>query len=170
MLFVLFVRCALLSFFAVGGGVSILLPQMHAEFVGELHWLDDATFNQLLAVAQAAPGPNFLLVPLIGFRVAGFSGAGVALVAFLIMPVAITIAVGRLLRRHPTGILALVRRSLRPLTGGFWIAAGVVVATHVDTDLVHLATTFAVLGLATFVELSPLWWCLLGGALCAIVH
>src|SRR6202789_4051323 len=85
-LFTLAWHFALISFFAVGGGVSMLVPEMHKEFVQQYHWLGDRSFLELLAVAQAAPGPNFLLVPLIGFRVAGWPGACFALFAFLVFP------------------------------------------------------------------------------------
>jgi len=61
-----------LSVFAVGGGLSILLPQMRQEFVLQYHLLSDRSFTELLAVAQASPGPNFLIVPLIGFRIASW--------------------------------------------------------------------------------------------------
>jgi chromate transporter len=61
---------ALISLFAIGGGVSMMIPQIHQEFVLQYHWLDERSFAELLAVSQAAPGPKFLLIPLIGFRVA----------------------------------------------------------------------------------------------------
>ncbi len=91
---------ALLSLFAVGGGVKILIPQIHHDFVVQTPWLTERAFTELLAVAQAAPGPNFLLVPLIGYRIASWPGAAIAIVSFLAIPTAIALAVGRVLHRH----------------------------------------------------------------------
>jgi chromate transporter len=154
---------ALLSLFAVGGGVKILIPQMHTEFVLQSHWLSERSFTELLAVAQAAPGPNFLLVPLIGFRVASWTGAGVALLAFLIMPVAISFVAGRLLHRHSNAWVANFRQAFKPITGGLWIASGLVVAATIDHAMMPLAMTAIVTVIALVVDIRPIWWCVAAG-------
>ena len=69
----LFLDFALLSFVAFGGATA-LLPEMHRVVVEQHHWLNDATFTHLYAIAQAAPGPNVLVVTLIGWEVAGLAG------------------------------------------------------------------------------------------------
>ena len=61
----LFLEFALLSFVAFGGATA-LLPEMHRVVVENHHWLDDTPFTHLYAIAQAAPGPNVLVVTLIG--------------------------------------------------------------------------------------------------------
>ncbi|MBS1159210.1 MAG: Chromate transporter [Proteobacteria bacterium] len=70
----LFLEFALLSFVAFGGATA-LLPEMHRVVVENHHWLDDATFTHLYAIAQAAPGPNVLVVSLIGWEIGGLFGA-----------------------------------------------------------------------------------------------
>ena len=60
----LFLEFALLSLVAFGGATA-LLPEMHRVVVENHHWLDDTTFTHLYAIAQAAPGPNVLVVTLI---------------------------------------------------------------------------------------------------------
>jgi chromate transporter len=162
-LFAMAAHFALLSLFAVGGGVKILIPQMHAEFVQQTHWLSEQSFTELLAVAQAAPGPNFLLVPLIGFRVASWAGAAVALVAFLVMPVAISFVAGRLLHRHSNAWVANFRQAFKPITGGLWIASGLVVAATIDHALMPFAMTAIVTVIALVVDISPIWWCVAAG-------
>ena len=112
---VLALRFGILAIFALGNGASGMIPQMHQEFVTRDHWLDELTFSQLLAVSQAAPGPNFLIVSLIGWRVASWPGAFVVYVAFLAAPLAIAFTVGRLVPRHDTPLLLLVRRAVPPL-------------------------------------------------------
>jgi chromate transporter len=154
---------ALLSLFAVGGGVSMLVPQMHQEFVLQYHWLNERSFAELLAVSQATPGPNFLLVPLIGFRVASWPGAAVSIVAFLVFPVLITFVVGRLLHQHQNVWIARFRRGFRPVTGGLWIASGLVVAATIDHSLVPIALTIGVAIISLAIDISPIWWCLAAG-------
>lgn len=72
--FDLFREFAVLSFVAFGGATA-LLPEMHRVVVEQHQWLDNTTFTNLYAIAQAAPGPNVLVVTLIGWKVAGLWGA-----------------------------------------------------------------------------------------------
>lgn len=85
----LFLEFALLSCVAFGGATA-LLPEMHRVVVENHHWLDDATFTHLYAIAQAAPGPNVLVVTLIGWEIAGLAGALAATLA-MCLPMSILI-------------------------------------------------------------------------------
>ncbi len=156
-------RFGTIAFFAVGGGVSTVLPQIHREVVQDLHWMDDATFAQLLAVAQAAPGPNFLLVPLIGWRVAALPGAFVALAAFLIGPVVIASVVANILHRHDNPLVARFRRAFGPVTSGLWISSGLVVARTVDRHPIEIGATLGVFALSLVFEWNPVWLLLAAG-------
>jgi chromate transporter len=154
---------ALFSLFAVGGGISMLIPQIHQEFVLQYRLLDERSFTELLAVSQATPGPNFLLVPLIGFRVASWAGAFVSIFAFLALPVIITFVVGRLLHQHENAWIRRLRRGFRPLTGGLWLAAGIVVAIATDHSPVPVAVTLGVAVISLFIDIAPVWWCVAAG-------
>lgn len=153
-------RFGILAIFALGNGASGLIPQMHQEFVTRDHWLDELTFSQLLAVSQATPGPNFLIVSLIGWRVASWPGAFVVYVAFLAAPLAIALTVGRLVRRHDTPLLAMLRRAVRPMTAALWLATGAVIAMVNDRTPVDVVLTAVVALGSLFFEVNPLWWCL----------
>jgi chromate transporter len=162
-------RFALISFFAIGGGTSTVVPLIRDVTVHELGWLDNRGFTELLAIAQASPGPNFMLVPLIGWHVAGIPGACVALTAFLAFPVALAFVVGRILHRHDNAVLARLRRAFRPATAGFWIASGIVIARAADTSVVPVGVTVAVAVIALRVEINPMWWCLGAGVVGALL-
>ena len=71
---------ALLSLFAVGGA-NAAIPEMHRIAVEVMHWMNDRQFVDSFAIAQLSPGPNVIIVTLIGYHVAGIVGAGVATVA-----------------------------------------------------------------------------------------
>ena len=157
-----------LSLFAVGVGLSILLPQMRQEFVLQYHLLTDRSFTELLAVAQASPGPNFLIVPLIGFRVASWAGAVVSMTAFLIFPVTIAFFVGRLLHQDENEWIVRFRRAFRPVTGGLWIASGIVIARATDHGAAPLGITIGVAIASLVIDISPMWWCLIAGVAGAI--
>lgn len=85
----LFLEFALLSLIAFGGATA-LLPEMHRVVVENHHWLDDATFTHLYAIAQAAPGPNVLVVTLIGWEIGGLLGALASTVA-MCLPMSVLI-------------------------------------------------------------------------------
>jgi len=85
----LFLEFALLSAVAFGGATA-LLPEMHRVVVENHHWLNDATFTHLYAIAQAAPGPNVLVVTLIGWEIGGLPGA-LASTAAMCLPMSILI-------------------------------------------------------------------------------
>lgn len=85
----LFLQFTLL-FCVAFGGATALLPEMQRVVVEEKHWLDETTFIHLYAIAQAAPGPNGLVVTLIGWEIAGLAGALVTTVA-MCLPMSIVI-------------------------------------------------------------------------------
>ncbi len=72
---------AYLSLLTVGGGMAAF-PEMKTLTVGVHNWL---TFPQLIhiySVGQMAPGPNMMMIVVIGQWAAGFLGAVVTLAAF----------------------------------------------------------------------------------------
>ena len=62
-----------MSLFAVGGANSAI-PEMHRVAVDVQHWLTDKQFADVFAISQLSPGPNVLIVTLIGYAVAGVAG------------------------------------------------------------------------------------------------
>jgi len=73
-------RFAVLSLVAIGG-INAILPEIHRVVVDVEAWMTSAQFADLFALAQLAPGPNAMIVALIGWKVAGVGGALVATLA-----------------------------------------------------------------------------------------
>ena len=93
-----------LSLVAVGGANAVL-PDIHRQVVVVNGWMTDTQFAAAFTLAQTVPGPNILVVCLIGWQVAGLAGALVALVAIC----------------GPSSVLALlVARSLSNVRMAFW--------------------------------------------------
>ena len=63
------------------GGANAIIPEIHLRAVEIEHWMTDADFSEMFARSQAAPGPNVLIVSLIGWKAAGVVGALVAMLA-----------------------------------------------------------------------------------------
>jgi chromate transporter len=66
-----------LSLMSVGGAISTT-SEMHRFLVEQHHWLTQEQFNQSIALAQAAPGPNVLFVALMGWHVGMNAGSTAA--------------------------------------------------------------------------------------------
>ncbi len=155
---------ALLSLLAFGG-VGAVTPEIHRVAVDQLHWLSEREFVDYFAIAQGAPGPNVLFVTLIGWHVAGITGAIIATLAMSLPGAALTYGVSRLwivYRDRPWR--HRIQRGIAPVTVGLvcctaWIMAGL--ADHSPT---RAALTVASAALALRSRLNPLWL-LAGGAL-----
>jgi chromate transporter len=81
----LFGHYLMLSLMSVGGAISTT-PEMHRYLVEQHHWLTQAQFNESIALAQAAPGPNVLFVALMGWNV----GLNAGSMAAALLGVAVT--------------------------------------------------------------------------------
>lgn len=85
----LFGHYLMLSLMSVGGAISTT-AEMHRFLVVEHHWLTQSQFNDSIAIAQAAPGPNVLFVALMGWNVGLNAGSmGAALLGVLVTMVGI---------------------------------------------------------------------------------
>ena len=63
------------------GGANAVVPEMHRQAVELRGWMSEREFADMFAMSQAAPGPNVMLVTLIGYHVAGVAGAVVTTLA-----------------------------------------------------------------------------------------
>ena len=75
-------RFFLLGLVAIGGANAVI-PEMQRQVVEVERWMSASEFAALFAIANVAPGPNVLVVTLIGWRVAGWAGALVTTLAMV---------------------------------------------------------------------------------------
>jgi len=153
----------LMSLFAVGGA-SAAIPEMHRVAVEVQHWLTDKQFADMYAISQLSPGPNVLIVTLIGYSIAGIAGALVATLARCGPTALLALYVSCLLTRPsharwPT----LVQAALVPLSIGLMGASGFVLARTSDQTLAAGFVTAGAAGLASTTRLNPLWMLLAAG-------
>ena len=153
----LFLYFLMLAFLAVGGAPSIL-PEMHRYVVDVHGWLTSTQFVELYTLAQVAPGPNVMYIPLIGWHVAGWAGACATTVAFIAPSVTLTLIVAHLHTRHPTAPFAVaLRRGLTFITIGLVFASGWIMMGATSEDwrgYLVTATTVVIVLRASF---NPLW-------------
>ena len=155
----------LMSLFAVGGANSAV-PEMHRVAVEVHHWLTDKQFADVFAISQLSPGPNVLIVTLIGYAVAGLGGALVATLAMCLPTALLAYGVSRFLGRSSHARWpAIVQAALVPLSIGLMAASGLVLGLASDRNWLGVAATGAAAVVAARTRLNPLWILLAGGCL-----
>jgi chromate transporter len=155
----------LMSLFAVGGANSAI-PEMHRVAVDVHHWMTDKQFADVFAISQLSPGPNVLIVTLIGYSVAGISGALAATVAMCGPTAVLAYYVSRFLARASHSRWpAIIQAALVPLSIGLMAASALILALTSDQSWAAGLITAAAAVLAFATRLNPLWLLLAGGAL-----
>ncbi len=146
-----------LSLLAFGGGNTIL-PEMQRQVVDVHQWMSRADFSALFALAQAAPGPNMMIVTLIGWHMAGWPGVVVTLISMFGPSSMVMIAAMHVWERfkgHPWR--RYVQLGLVPVTAGLVAASAALIAEASDTTWTLGALTVGVAVLAFKTKLHPLW-------------
>jgi chromate transporter len=156
---------ALLSLLAIGGA-NAAVPEMHRIAVDVHHWMTEKQFADTFAIAQLSPGPNVLIVTLIGYAVAGVAGAVGATVAMCVPTAILAYVVSRRLSRSSASRWpAVIQAALVPLSIGLMAASGLVVAQAADKTWLAALVTVVVAAVAAATRLNPLWLLLVGGVL-----
>ncbi|MDD5199775.1 MAG: chromate transporter [Terrimicrobiaceae bacterium] len=119
---------SLLSILAIGGGTAVL-PEMKSLTVEHEGWLSDSQFRDIYAIGQLAPGPNMLMVIVIGYRVAGFLGAFVAFAGFFVPACIIAIVTSRIWDHFADSPWRLaIQRGMAPIVVGLMLAGTIAIA------------------------------------------
>jgi chromate transporter len=153
-----------LSLFSIGGG-NTLLSEYHHLSVEEFCWLTPNQFNDLYALAEAAPGPSSMLVGLLGMAAAWREGPTWALLsaftaeAAILLPSTLLVVAACLSWNrfsHSPWRLAF-ERAMGPITLGILFAVGVKILRLSDTNAAGVLVSLLVCVLVLQTRLSPLW-------------
>jgi chromate transporter len=161
----LFWTFAVISLFAVGGA-NAAIPELHRIAVDLHHWMSDKQFSDVFAIAQLSPGPNVMIVTLIGYAVAGVAGALIATIAMCGPTALLAYGVSRWLM-HPREARwpAIVQAALVPLSIGLMAASALILMQASDKTAWALLITLGAALVASTTRLNPLWLLLAGGCL-----
>ena len=155
-LLALFWQFTLLSLLAVGG-LNSVIPDMQ-RYVVEQGWLSARQFGEVYALSQATPGPNVMVVTMLGAIVAGWSGAVVVTIALFLPGAILTSVMIHLNTRNPDTIFALaVRRGLAPVTIGLTLSTAWVMLTTVSSEWSSVVMAFVTALVVLRTRLNPLW-------------
>lgn len=164
----LFSHFCVLSFFAVGGALS-MVSDMHRFLVLEQQLMTSQQFGNAVALAQIAPGPNILFVTLLGLQAAGAWGAVATSVGIMLPSSLITFYAHRLRNRYADHSLTRsLKLGLGPLAIGLVTTTGLVLAKSADTDWLMTVLTIATVLVIALTKINPMWLFALG-AMIAVV-
>ena len=149
-----FLNLSLLSI----GGANAIIPEIHLRAVETKQWMTDADFSQMFALSQAAPGPNVLIVSLIGWKAAGVLGGVLAMVAMCAPSSLLTYHVANAWDRFRDAPLRIaIQGALVPVTVGLILASGYVLTRTIDHDWPAYAATIVTAAIALLTRVHPLW-------------
>lgn len=171
----LFGHYMLLSLMSIGGAISTT-SEMHRFLVEEHHWLTQSQFNDSIAIAQAAPGPNVLFVALLGWNVglnagsyaAALAGVAVTMLGIMIPSTTLTYMAARWGHRNREllGVRAF-KQGMAPVVVGLMVSIGIILGSaHRDWTIDWPLWTLSVAaGLVIWRSRIHLLWLLGVGAL-----
>lgn len=120
----LFGHFFILSFFSIGSFL-VTLPEMYRWIVEGAQLLTPEQFNTAVALGQAAPGPNVLIVYVLGWFVAGPVGAFVTLLGTAIPFSTLAIVIGRTCRHYADSLgVQAYRMGMAPVAIGMLFTTG----------------------------------------------
>lgn len=159
---------ASISLIAVGGGIAVL-PEMTRLAVDVHGWMSDARFAQLYALAQAAPGPNVLVVGLIGWHVAGLAGMLTAVAAMTVPAGMLAYGFYRMRARLAgRAWLRNAERGLVPVALGLILSSGLILGQAAAHSWLAVVITVCSTLFVWRTDRTPLWVLAVGGALGAL--
>ena len=154
-----------LSMVAIGGGGAVLAPMAH-QTVEVYGWFDKRQFIDYFAVSRAAPGPGAMVVALIGWHVAMWSGALVALLAMFVPSSILYFSVAKVWNTYRgTEIHKALEAGLAPLGIGFMAAGAVAILRASDTGPIGWALAAASTALMMWRSFHPLLVLATGGTI-----
>ena len=159
-LIVLAVQFGIMSLLALGGANAVV-PEIHRQAVELRGWMDERQFADMFAISQAAPGPNVMIVTLVGYHVAGIWGAIVTTLA-MCGPTAVLAAylskTWDRFRNKPWRVA--VQAGLVPISVGLVSASAIVLTQIAVHNWAAIAIAAATAAMAYWTRWNPL--CLIG--------
>ena len=159
------VQFAIMSLLALGGANAVV-PEIHRQAVEVGQWMTERQFADFFAISQAAPGPNVMIVTLVGYHVAGFPGALVTTLAMCGPTAVLAFFFSRAWDRFKDAQWRVaVQAGLVPISVGLVGASAIVLARAADHNLVAALITAACAATAYWTRWNPLFVFALAGLL-----
>jgi chromate transporter len=150
-----------LSLLSVGGAIAVI-PEVYRLAVEVNGWMSPARFAELYAVSQFAPGPNAMILALMGWEAvgggAGGWAAGMLAMAAFVCPTSVisVLAFRSWAARISPPRQVLIRTALLPLSVALVSSSGVLITLSLGAAPLVLAVVGAVAAASAVTSLHPL--------------
>lgn len=146
--------------------MNALLPVLLNLAVNQERWIDLQTFSDYFAIAQAAPGPNFMTVTLLGWHIYGVIGALVATLA-IAWPSSILIYY---LQRLILGIQnphhkKSIQYAAAALAIGLVLSSALQISLQINQSIAAYVLTLGTIATTLFTKWHPLYLIAIGALL-----
>ena len=152
-------------------GAQTLIPELFRYFVQTHRYMTGSEFATVLALAQIAPGPNMLVVSLLGWKVAGVSGMLVATAALIGPTSIVAYYFGKAMDRLKAAPwLVIVKIALAPVVIGLMLSSGLITSRAANHDVIGWILTAASGAVIYMTSRNPLWVLGTGAAIGVAAH
>jgi len=164
-LWLLILHLLMVSMMSIGGGVIAVMPEIHRYIVDTQQWMTSEQFTAAFTLAQAAPGPNFLFITLIGMQLGGWIGAIAATAAIVLPPSLLALLAARVRQKSARSRLGdAIRIGLAPVAVGMMLAAGLLLARGSVMDWRGAVAVGLAIAFMMKTRINPVWLILAGAA------
>jgi chromate transporter len=124
--------------------------------MAERYGISGESFVHIYGIGQLAPGPNMLMVLVLGYRIAGFGGALTVLIAFFTPALILSLVGGRLWDRiGETPWRRAVQNALEPVSLGLMISGLYAIAREALNGPVSFGLCAVTLALLVATRINP---------------
>jgi chromate transporter len=153
----------------IGGGYA-MMPLLQREFVQTHHWLTNKEFIDAIAIGQVTPGPLTVMNAFMGFKVAGLTGAIVAMVAsYLPCVIIVTFVTHHYLQYRESWLVRGSFAGIKPAVVGLLAAVLIFLGGHSAAEPLTIAIAAVSFGVITFTKLDPTFVIIGSGILGAVL-
>lgn len=158
---------ALLSLLAVGGGTAVL-PEMQSILLHQFGLTHDR-FVHIYSLGQLAPGPNMLMVLVIGLQLAGLAGAVVVFLSFFIPSSVLCLFIGRLwIKMGESAWRRAIQNALEPISIGLMLSGVYAVGKAAATSPITFGLALIAFVVLVRTKVNPVLVIVAAGILFAI--
>ncbi|WP_397392298.1 chromate transporter [Polynucleobacter sp.] len=159
---------ALLSILAVGGGTAVL-PEMQS-LLSHRFGIDHTQFIHIYSISQLAPGPNMLMVLVIGYQLAALLGASIVLLSFFLPSSVLCFYMGRLWNRFgESPWRRAIQNALEPISIGLMASGVYAVGKTSIVGGISAALALVSFYLILRTKINPVWVILGSGGFGALL-
>ena len=148
------------------GGLGSVIPDIQRYVVEQNGWFSARQFGEIYALSQVIPGPNVMIVTMMGWLVSSWQGALLVTVALFTPGSILATLVIRAGASDPQARGAMsVRRGLAPMVIGLSMSTALIMFSTIIGEWHGMLLTLATVVLVLRTKFNPLWLIGAGAAL-----